>query len=301
MARICARFRSQATGRRLIDTTPTTTDGRERTEQIRQAIKWTVYTLLLVNWGYYIYDDWRVAQFTIVAGDSIAEYLSAYTTSLDEMAWFGMLFLFEAETYWLDADKMSRLQRRFIVAFRFVCYAFLAHTVYAYTFTYYDLINSPILAAVSSACDLVGQDFSFVRNLAYTTIEAGNCAELSIANTFYQVGGDQVITDPTGFSELKLLYAVDIEDAIVWLAVVLVIEYVVMLQEKGISQGRLITACNIATIGLYGILVGNAMLWLWKGHWVYGWDELLWIGGFAAIEMNLSEWRDELQDEAALP
>ncbi len=26
----------------------------------------------------------------------------------------------------------------------------------------------------------------------------------------------------------------------------------------------------------------------------YLWDELVWIGGFAAIEMNVSQWRDEL-------
>jgi hypothetical protein len=27
---------------------------------------------------------------------------------------------------------------------------------------------------------------------------------------------------------------------------------------------------------------------------LYLWDELLWIGGFAAIEMNVSEWREEI-------
>jgi hypothetical protein len=27
---------------------------------------------------------------------------------------------------------------------------------------------------------------------------------------------------------------------------------------------------------------------------LYFWDELVWIGGFAAIEMNVSQWRDEL-------
>jgi len=32
-------------------------------------------------------------------------------------------------------------------------------------------------------------------------------------------------------------------------------------------------------------------------HWLYLWDELIWILGFAAIEMNVSEWRDELSQE----
>jgi hypothetical protein len=30
---------------------------------------------------------------------------------------------------------------------------------------------------------------------------------------------------------------------------------------------------------------------------LYLWDELVWIGGFAAIEMNVSQWRDELLEE----
>lgn len=254
---------------------------------------------MIVNWGYYIYDDWRVAQHTLVAGDSIREYFNTYATSLDELAWFSLLFLFEAETYWLDAEAMTRLQRKLFVALRFAGYAFLAHTVYAYIFNYYELTQASMLTAVNSVCDLSGQDFSFVRNLAYTLIDANNCGALSAADSIYQVGGDQVVTDGAGLDELKLLYAVDIEDAVVWLCVVLIIELMVLIQEKGISEGPIISGGNYLTIALYGVLVCNAMLWFWKGHWVYGWDELLWIGGFAAIEMNLSEWRDELQEEAA--
>jgi hypothetical protein len=33
------------------------------------------------------------------------------------------------------------------------------------------------------------------------------------------------------------------------------------------------------------------------GYYVYTWDILLWMGGFAAIDANLAEWRDDLQDE----
>lgn len=215
------------------------------------------------------------------------------------MAWFMMLFLFEAETYWLDAEAVSRFQRRLLVVLRFACYAFLAHTVYAYVFSYFELIQAPVMPAVSSVCDLSTEDFSFVRNLAYTTIDAGNCATLSSATSVFQIAGDRVVTDPAGFGELKLLYAVDLEDAVIWISVVLVIELVVLLQEKGVSGGQSINICNLAKKGLYGVLICNALFWLYKGHWVYCWDQFLWIGGFAAIEMNLSDWRDELRSEAA--
>ena len=83
-----------------------------------------------------------------------------------------------------------------------------------------------------------------------------------------------------------------------WLAVVIIIELVVTMQERGISEGPAIRIANILTAVLYAVLICHALFWAWKGHWVYAWDELLWIGGFAAIEMNLSEWRDEMAEEA---
>ncbi len=294
-----ARDARTAGGESSIENSIESTQRSGRPEATRQTIKWVVYSLLVVNWGYYIFDDWRVAQHTLSAGDGLLEYLNAYATSLDELAWFAMLFLFEAETYWLSDDQMSRFLRFSFVGLRFTCYAFLAHTVYAYVFNYFELVNAPLLHHVASVCDLSDQAFSFVRNLAYTSIDTANCGSLSNAGALFQIGGDSVVSDAAGVAELKFLYAVDIEDALVWLSVVLTIEFVVLLQERGISEGPLINACNYLTFGLYGVLVCNALIWFWKGHYVYGWDQLLWIGGFAAIEMNLSEWRDELNEEAA--
>jgi len=282
----------------VIENALESTQQPNRADTIKQTIKWVVYSLLLVNWGYYIFDDWRVAQHTLTAGDTLVKYLNAYATSLDELAWFVMLFLFEAETYWLSDDQINRFVQRLFIVLRIFCYLFLANTVYAYIFNYFELISSPLMSGITSSCDLVDQSFSFVRNLAYTAIDATNCSVLSSANALYQIGGDTVVTDAAGIAELKILYAVDIGDAITWLCVVLIIELVVQLQERGISEGPLITGSNYLTLGLYAILVCNALYWFWKGHWVYGWDELLWIGGFAAIEMNLSEWREELIDEA---
>jgi len=48
---------------------------------------------------------------------------------------------------------------------------------------------------------------------------------------------------------------------------------------------------------LYASLIALGVYWATLSHWLYLWDELVWIGGFAAIEMNLSEWRDEIVDK----
>lgn len=255
--------------------------------------------MLLVNWGYYIFNDWQAAQFTVEQGASIADWMNAFATSLDELAWFSMLFLFELETYWLDKETMSRLTRFTIVAIRFASYSFLAHTVYAYSFNYLEFSDAALLPGIQHVCDLVDNDFTFLRNNAYTAIDAASCGSLSAASTLYQVGDNRIITDLAGLQEITFLSYIDIQDALVWLAVVLVIEMTVLLQERGISAGPLITGGNWLTVGLNAVLIMHAVIWAWKGHWVFAWDEVLWIGGFAAIELNLSEWRHDMLDEAA--
>ena len=48
---------------------------------------------------------------------------------------------------------------------------------------------------------------------------------------------------------------------------------------------------------MYLTLIGLGIYWASLSHWLYLWDELVWIGGFAVIEMNISEWHGELIDK----
>ena len=208
-----------------------------------------------------------------------------------------MLGLFELETYWLESS-LSRLQHALLMIVRTLCYAFLAHTVFAYTSNLVQVLDALPLEGLAGACELADSGYSFLRNLAYTPITADNCAALSQGGALYPIGGDPVVTDAAGLAELKTLYAVDVEDALTWLCVVLLIAWVIQAQNRGVTAGPAISIANGLTIALYCVLVGNAVFWAVKGHWVYAWDELLWIGGFAAIEMNLSDWRHDIRDAA---
>jgi hypothetical protein len=86
----------------------------------------------------------------------------------------------------------------------------------------------------------------------------------------------------------------DLAEVIIWLVVLFTIEFVVRLQDRGVTGGALMAAANKLKIFLYLSLIALGIYWAILSHWVYLWDELVWIGGFAAIEMNVSEWRDEL-------
>ena len=57
------------------------------------------------------------------------------------------------------------------------------------------------------------------------------------------------------------------------------------------------TLARRSQLVLYLSLIAIGIYWASLSHWFYLWDELVWIGGFAAIDMNLSEWRDEIVEE----
>jgi hypothetical protein len=68
----------------------------------------------------------------------------------------------------------------------------------------------------------------------------------------------------------------------------------VRLQSHGVTGGAVIATGNGLKLFLYLSLIGIGIYWASLSHWLYLWDEIVWILGFAAIELNVSEWRDEL-------
>ena len=82
-----------------------------------------------------------------------------------------------------------------------------------------------------------------------------------------------------------------------YLLILLAIEIIVRLQSRGVTGGALISTGNALKVFLYLTLIAIGVYWATLSHWLYLWDELVWIGGFAAIEVNVSQWRDQLLDD----
>ncbi len=73
-----------------------------RNQKIQQIIKWSVYSLLIVNFLFYIAEDWGRARHTITAVSTFLDWTSEFATSIDELGWFLLLFMFELETYVIE-------------------------------------------------------------------------------------------------------------------------------------------------------------------------------------------------------
>jgi len=260
----------------------------------RQWIKWTVYTILLVNWGFYIFLDWENASHTLRGGGSLYQWVTAFATSLDEAAWFGLLFLWELETYTLSEEADTPVVQRLSLAMRLVCYVFIANTVIARTVVVNELHELEPSAGVSSLCQLADQEMSYTFNLEYMVIDAANCAALSSAAEYFQVN-ESAVTDAAGLRVERMSAWIDLQDSITWLLIMLTIEIAIWLQEREITGGPVMFVSHAGKL-LYGLLFAHAVYWAYRGHWLYSWDQIMWIGGFFAIELNVRDWNKEISE-----
>ena len=260
-----------------------------------QLVKWTVYSLLLVNWAYYAVEEFYIASHVLRNGGTFLQWTEEFATTIDEFAWFGLLFMFELETYSLDEALEKPWVKWSVHGMRLVCYVFLAHTVYARVNTMVDVNAVVPSTEITNLCQVADQDISFGSNYRYEIVTAENCDTLSNGSVFYMLE-PTVITDSNGFELEKKHVWVDFQDAVIWLLVVWAIELAVWLQNRDITGGALMVVSHGARVG-YAVLLIHAAFWAWTGHWVWGWDQFLWIAGFWAIERNLSEWREEIRDE----
>ena len=263
----------------------------------QQNLKWIIYALLILNFGYYFFDDWRAAQSTLLPGASLLEITSAYATTFDELGWFFLLFSLEVETYWIEDDTQLGPLYWLMQVVRVLCYVVVSHTLYAFVVTVIDLGNATVLNDIGSLCALVGEDLSFTRNLMYELIDAGNCTSLSAGSEIYQFVGEPVVSDASGYRMAVLHAWADVIEISGWLTISLLLTFVMVLQNKGIFASAWIRGADRLQYVVYTIIAGTAFYWGYHGHYVYTWDILLWIGGFAVIDANLAGWRDELQEE----
>lgn len=266
----------------------------------RQWLKVVVYTLLLINFAQYIRNDYVIAGHTLHSGSTLLDWTRAYAVTIDESAWITLLILFEMETYLIN-NPLSRAKAMLMLVVRLCCYGFLAHTLYAYIFYAYELSQAQVIEGVTNLCQMVGQDVSYAYNLVYTEVSADNCATLSSASQFLYIDPPTffIVQDPAGLRIETQLIWVDIVEAITWLLILATIEVTVYLQDRGIIKGLLLKTVNNAKFLLYTILWCAIFYWIYRGHYMFAWDEFVWIVGFVAIEMNVVEWRKEINQSDA--
>lgn len=264
-------------------------------QKIQQVLKWTVYALLLINFAFYIGEDWNRIAYTLTAESTILNWTAEFATSIDYVGWILLLCMLELETYVLEDENWKGWIAYAVRGVRFGCYAMIAHTLYAAVLATINLQPTVAVENVSDLCGMVDENVSYVYNLEYTDVTIETCSALSAETELYWVESGLIVTDKIGLELERVLGWVDLWEVILWLLILLAIETVVRLQDRGITEGVILSVANSLKILMYLVLVAFGIYWAALSHWLYLWDELLWVAGFTAIEMNITKWRDELQ------
>jgi len=264
----------------------------------RQLLKLVVYSLLIFNFFLYIRDDFVTSSHTLRSGSTFLEITRSFATTIDESAWITLLLLFELETYLLSDDPLSRSKALLMQVIRLICYVSLAHTLYAWFGNLMELYASVPIEGVTSLCQMVSEDVSYAFNLVYTEINQSNCASLSTATQFFYVDPPTflIVEDHAGLVIEKQLAWIDLFEAITWLVILFTIEVAVWLQDRNIGKGLIFKVLKATKLSLYSLLWTAVAYWIYRGHYMFAWDEFVWIAGFTAIEMNMVEWRKEINE-----
>ena len=264
-----------------------------------ELIKLIVYSSLLVNFVFYIGDDLEIASHTLYEGSTFLEKTRAFATTIDLSAWFVLLLLLELETYWLSDDALSRMGWMSMHGVRALCILFLAHTLYAWAVNLNDIYSAIPVEGVNSLCQLVEAEKSYTNNLVYTEINPENCSSLSSANQFYLIDPPTyfIVQDAAAMVIEKELAWADMIEAVAWVLIILIIEVIIRIQDKNISASKALVALLRLKTLLFICLWMVALYWGYRGHYLFVWDEFMWIAGFYVIDMNLTKWREEIDSD----
>lgn len=265
-----------------------------------QLFKYTVYVLLAFNVFVFWSEETLANAIQYPHGVSLSEVISAYSATIDTAAWVVLLLMFELETHVLEDHHYSTAVTWSLHGVRFLCYVFIVYAFYGYIINLTFIFQAVPLTGVSDVCVLVSDGWSYAIDLdEYTQLTAANCGTFSNASAYLRFEGITAVVDATGLVDIRNLAWVDVINAAVWLLVVLVLEADVWLQERNRFEGFALRTSQAIKSVLYTGLLFAAVYWGFNGDFVDFWDAFLWLVAFVFIELNVFEWRQEVNESAA--
>jgi len=265
-----------------------------------QVFKYALYLFLSMNVYWFFTEELAANRLLYPQGVGPGDIVDAFAATIDTAAWVVLLLMFELETFVLEDRHFTRPVTWSLHTLRAICYGFIVYAFFGYVGNLSSVEDVMPLTGVRDLCSLVGDAWSYSSGFEeYTLIDAANCAGFSAADSFLKFADARAVVDAPDHAAIVALARVDVVNAGVWLLVVLVLELDVRLQEKNLYEGLVLHMSTAAKLLLYGTLLFAAVYWWIFGEFVDFWDALLWLLAFFFIELNVVEWRHEVQGEQA--
>ena len=252
-----------------------------------KVFKYSVYALLTLNIFLFFQEESLAIQQTFSQGIDLGDIIQGYAATIDTAAWVLLLLLFEFETSVLRPRTLARPDIRVIFSLvRVFSYGFIGYAFYGY-FTKMLFINGISPFVVDDVCRLVGQGFSIIETLdQYPMLAAENCGTLN-SQALFQLNEQNIIGHADQWSAIQWLALADVINSFTWIAVVIVLEVDVRLQQQNRFKGRVVLVSKNIKFVLYAILLGAAIYWGFLGDLLDFWDAFMWLLAFFFIEVNI--------------
>ena len=266
------------------------------------TIKWFVYLSLFINFGIYFNDDWQAFQSSLGGEADLEETLESFSTSIDVMAWLGLVFLFELETYILPDEAFKGWVPRALLLLRLICYGSIGYAAYGYVAIELDNFKVTPITGLNDLCTIADQGKSIQLDVInFETVTRENCEHISEGPPFFKIDQNVSVIDAPTLTHVQKLGFVDVINAFTWLIIVFLIEVEIRMQSADRFGTRSLAWVRRVKTLFYGLLWINALIWLFTGYPMYTYDAMLWIVGFWAIELNLAEWEQERVEQLERP
>lgn len=262
-----------------------------------QWFKYGIYLLLSYNLYLFILEDYGAIAEAYPQGVTPLNFVEVFSASIDTAAWVILLIIFELETAVLSDDRLRSWQGYALSTVKVVCYGFISYAFYGYL-SKYTSVTSLSPAPFSDACQTAASGWAYIHSLnEYFPITAQNCAGLT--GPLQMLQDTQIIGTDESVKLIHNLALVDVLNAGAWILVVALLQAEVILQLRQALTERIMFFSKIAKGFFYIVLLSAAIYWGIDGSFLDFWDAFLWLIAFIFIDLNLFEWHEEVQDQAA--
>jgi len=268
---------------------------------MRIAFRYIIYSLLALNIVWFSRAELAASGALLESATDWTTLLSAFSETLDTLAWVALILLFELEINVLSAERLHGRLKWLLSGLRIVCYTMIVSSLYGY-WAMWQMVTSVDATGVADACALTDQGYSYLAGLdLYPALTSANCQ--SFANLPLELlSGTRIVATPAQLQAAGQEAVVDLINAATWLVVVIIMEaeiYLQLLGSAGASlRQRWLGISKRLLAPLYLVLLGCAIYWLLNSDLLDFWDALLWLIAFAFIELNILDWQTNSNDHA---
>ncbi|WP_262696394.1 hypothetical protein [Kordiimonas aquimaris] len=260
---------------------------------IYDALKYSIYLLLLLNLFYFTFEDYMSAGHRFRDGIEWSQFTAAFAQAVDSFAWLVLLLMLELETWVIDDNNYHGVVKWSINGVSGVCYVLIFFAFLGYT----EKLNFVLQfeeSNITQACDAIGTYLSYAIDIdEFAALTMQTCSSIGSAPYWVNVQSN-IIASNAIHSDMTVLGYTEVINAGAWLLVVILLWIDVYMQMGRIQAKQYHTISARIKVVLYSILIGAAILWGFYGEFIDFWDAFLWIVAFFFIEMNIFQWHEEI-------